>query len=515
MTHQFSRVPSANIPRSSFDRSFGHKSTFNSGLLIPIFLDEVLPGDTFNVKMNAFARLATPIKPVMDNMYMETFFFFIPNRLVWDNWAKFNGEQDKPGDSTDFLIPYISSPGSGYIDNSLADYMGLPTNVGLTYRHNALFMRAYNLTYDHWFRDQNLQDPPVLATGDGPDNAADYELLSRGKRHDYFTSCLPWPQKSDNPVLLPLGDSAPVSVLGPQQTAGTSTMSIEYGDGTARLDTASTSLASSQTDPADENYKLFANLSEATAATINEIRTAFQIQRLFERDARGGTRLTEIIKSHFGVTSPDARLQRVEFLGSGSSPINISPVAQTTPEDATTPQGNLAGYGTAVLRNHGFTKSFTEHGILLGLVNVRADLTYQRGLHKMWQRETRFDFYWPALSHLGEQEVLNSEIYLDTNATQNAEIFGYQERSAEYRYKPSMITGQFRSISTTPLDVWHLSQDFQTRPVLGDTFITDKPPIDRIVAVKTEPQFLFDSHFSMRCARPMPIYGVPGMIDHF
>ena len=523
MTHQFSQVPKAQIPRSSFDRSHTHKTTFDGGYLIPILVDEALPGDTFNLKMTGFARLATPIFPAMDNMHMETFFFFVPNRLLWQNWEKFNGAQDNPADSTDFTIPIL--PANPWAENSIADYMGVPIDVAgaLQTTFNSLHFRAYNLIWNEWFRDQNLQDSVAQNVGDGPDVTNNYNLLRRGKRHDYFTSALPWPQKGD-PVSIPISGTAPITGLGisgtnPPAVAGGYANALETDGslGTGDGWIFGTALNTKESTTTLGQPAIYADLSQATTTTINSLRQAFQIQKLLERDARGGTRYTEIIRAHFGVTSPDARLQRPEYLGGGSSRVNITPVASTVPTDVgiTTPQGALAGYGTAVLNNHGFTKSFTEHGVIIGLLSVRADLTYQQGLDRMWSRQTRFDYYWPALAHLGEQEILNQEIFYSNDPVERLAVFGYQERYAEYRYKPSKITGQFRSSAAATLDAWHLSQDFASLPVLDAAFIEDTPPIDRIVAVPAEPHFLFDSYFSMRCARPMPLYGVPGLIDHF
>lgn len=543
--HQFAMVPRAEIPRARFDMEFAYKTTFDAGYLIPILCEEVLPGDSWSLSATMFARLSTPIVPFMHNMYLESFFFFVPNRLTWQNWVRFMGEQYNPGDSISYNIPQTVSPAGGFLAFSIFDYLGLPCAGQVTGANttsvNCLPMRAYGLIYYHWFRDENLVSaysgyagPPP---GDGPDPYTNFPIMRRGKRHDYFTSCLPFVQKG-TAVSIPLTGNATVKTnatalvtgahtgvdwllgTGAAPNAGNLVASIASGIGSGGVFTGPNTTAAGTSAPASGTYptNLYADLSTATATTINALRLAFQTQKLLERDARGGTRYTEIVRSHFGVLSPDARLQRPEYLGGGSTPIYLTPVPQTTATGltgGTTPQGNLSAFGTTLAQNHGFSQSFTEHGYIIGIVNVRADLVYQQGMRKHWSRLTRYDYYFPVFAMLGEQAVLNKELYCDGSAN-DVLTFGYQERWAEYRYGQSQITGAFRSTFSTPLDMWHLAQKFTTLPTLNQTFIEETPPVTRVLAVTTANEnFLFDAFFKARVSRPMPMFSVPGLIDHF
>lgn len=551
---RFVQLPKTSIPRSQFDRSHGWKGAFGAGKLVPFYVDEVLPGDTFNLSTSMLARLSTPIVPFMDNLWLRTFFFFVPNRLLWEHWEAMNGDQRSgPTASTDYLVPQANI--SGVKIGSIGDAMGLP--IGKNTEVSELPLRAYSLIWNEWFRDQNLQNAfnidknsqreyvaDSAISGTNVDNPIYYssDYLPVAKFHDYFTSALPWPQKGPG-VEISLGSSVPVD-FGDSfglKVSGTPTYKVgsrpdvinlqaikisQEGDPTTHYTNA---LGYSRVNSNFTGDVTWVNpgvslstegatvdLSKSTPISINDLRQAFQIQKLYERDARGGTRYTEILRSHFGVVSPDARLQRPEYLGGGKSRINVNPVQQTssTDEASGTPQGNLAAYAVAVDSRHSFTKSFVEHGFVIGLVCVQSDLTYQQGLNRMWSRKARFDYYWPVFAHLGEQAVLNKEIYCQ-GTEEDDKVFGYQERYAEYRHFPSQITGQLRSTSSTPLDVWHLAEKFDSLPTLSDQFIRDNTPLSRVVAVQDEPPIILDAWFDLKSVRPMPVYSTPGLVDHF
>lgn len=522
----FATIPDVLTTRSVFDRSHAVKTTMDFDLLVPCIVDEILPGDTVNLTVKSFARLAPQVRPLMDNMYLDFQFFFVPARLVWDNWEKFMGARTNPSDSIDFLIPQITNPGgSGYAVGSIYDQMGIPTGVaGFTI--NALPFRAYNLIWNEWYRDQNLQNSVTVPTGNGPDTASTYTLLKRAKKHDYFTSCLPTPQKGAS-VVMPLGSVAPV--IG----NGNTTQMFNTNDSTKRnVQTTNTGAISLTTSPSATGLMRFspvvgevglqADLSSATAATINQLRLAFMTQSLLELDMRGGTRYIEILRAHFNVVSPDFRLQRPEILSAASTRFAQHPLTQTsetTGSGATLePLGQLAAFSTNANLDGdvGFSKSFVEHGYIIGLVSARADITYQQGLHRMWSRSTRYDFFWPKLQELGEQAVLSKEIFI-ANVTADNDVFGYQERYAEYKYKPSEIRGQFRSTFAQSLDVWHLAEEFATRPLLNSTFIESSTPIERALAVPdpSYPHILLDMWIKMKHVRPMMAYATPATLGRF
>lgn len=538
------------MKRTKFDRSHVYKTTFNSGKLIPVFVDEVLPGDTTRMSVNYFARLATPIKPIMDNIYLDWFFFFVPNRLVWDHWQNFCFEQEDPDDSTDYVIPTVTATANS--DNnyvgSLWDYFGLPVNTTNNLSGiSALPFRAVYLIWNEWFRDENLQKSVKIQKGDtnevlnsaraseqpawvfssGSNIVPGLACPPRGKRHDYFTSALPWTQKGPG-VSIGLAGTADLVL-----SSNNKPILFSGGGGNATFENMpvySTKIGEEADIQgytgevknkgylkfgSDVGLKGYADLDSSSIFTINSLRTAFQMQKFYERLARGGSRYTEVLRSFFGVVSPDARLQRPEFLGSFTKMVNVNPIAQTSATDTTSPQGNLSAYGVTASKFHGFTKSFVEHGYIFGFVCARADLTYQQGINKMWLRSTVYDFYWPTFAHLGEQAIELREIYAQGSEVDTT-VFGYQERYAEYRYKPSQITGKFRSsLVNGSLDMWHLSQFFKNAPTLNEEFIVENPPIKRIIAVQDEPEFLLDIGFKYTTIRPMPMFGTPGLVDHF
>lgn len=541
--HNFSNAPQVYQKRSRFDRSFVRKMTFDEGKLVPFFVDEVLPGDTISLTVRDFCRLATPVAPFMDNLYLDKFFFFVPNRLVWEHWQNFCFEQEDPDDSTDYVVPTCQLAGGAVGENGIGtvwDYFALPTGLTNALNVNALPFRMYYLIWNEWFRDENLQksvkidksdtnavfkadrisDQPSWIFSSGTTYVNGFALAPRGKRFDYFTSALPFQQKGPGVELSLSGnafvyDAQGVSIDGlsnPKEVSVAGRLMTRELDGNwphevYEYNTTNQGLF-------DSNRFTYADLSSVTGVTISSLRIAFQMQKFYERLARGGSRYTEVLTSFFGVVSPDSRLQRPEYLGGSSKMMNINPVAQTSSTGDVTPQGNLAAYGVSASKYHAFTKSFVEHGYIIGLLEVRADLTYQQGINKMWLRSTVYDWYWPTFAHLSEQAILNAEIYAQ-GTDEDKGVFGYQERYAEYRYHPSEICGHFRSTYTKPLDVWHLSQKFDSLPTLSDQFLQDKPPVERVVATKNYPHFLIDIGFKYHTTRAMPMYGIPGLVDHF
>lgn len=528
----FSMVPRADVPRSRFSTRHTLKTTFDVNYLVPILVDEALPGDDWRARITMFCRMTTPLFPVMDNVHLETFFFFVPARLVWTNWKRFMGERDPdPTSSIAYTLPQIPSPATGWASFTIADYFGLPIagELVLSKSVNSLPFRAYWLIWNEWFRDQNLQSALVMTMGDGPDPVAwSNGLAPRAKRHDYFTSALPWPTKNNVLPAIPLSGFAPIRTTNPDVVTGIVTDPMRFRQnsdgavpGTFQIGISTQSLfrnATAFTGAANAIYpsNLVADLSGATGATINAMRLAVATQQLLERDARGGTRYIEILQMHFGVTPQDYRLQRPEYIGGGSMMLETQAIPQTAPSDVgatDTTVGELGGATTGSGR-HGFSYQCMEHGYIIGLANVFGDVTYQRGVHRMWTRSTRLDFYFPTFAHLGEQVVRNDEIWSDGSAN-DVGVFGYQERYAEYRYKPGRITGAFRSNATASLDTWHLAQDFAVLPTLSDTFIRQSTPIDRVAAAASlavGQQFLFDSVWDISITRPLPLRSVPGLL---
>jgi len=511
---QFATINKAVTPRSSLQRDCTVTTTMDSGYLVPIFTEECYPGDTMNLQCRSFVREATLLKPIMSTQVLKVWFWAIPIRLVWDNWKAFMGEKVNPDDNTDYLTPMVEE-GVSIASQSVSDYMGWPAHTP-NVKGVAFWHRAYNLTYSEWYRAQFLQDSAILNTGDGPDVPGDYPLRRIGKMHDYFTSCNPWPQAGPE-VTLPLGSYAPVVS---DAVTGTGAGIPLWGTGNPITGAADASAKVEWGISVPPNVAqawnasgLVTDLLNATSASVNAWRESVALQQMLELEARAGQRYTEQIRAFFGVESPDSRQQRPEFLGGGTTTISVNPVASTyvnnTPDSA--PQGDLSAFVTGGGGNGSFVKSFTEHCVVLGLAAVRSDLVYQQGMERKFSRRKKYDYYFPQTAHLGEQAVLNQEIYWDDAGGENENVFGYQEAWADLRYKPSLITGKMRSSDPQSLDLWHLGQDFAELPLLNDEFIQEDPPIDRCVAVPSEPTWLADFAFKYKHVRPLPVNSNPGL----
>lgn len=521
-----SMIQRPDIPRSKFTGSWTRKMSFDQGVIYPFMIEEVLPGDHLRYDVTCYVRMATLLFPLMDNLRVDTHFFFVPNRIVWSNWVRMMGEQDSPSDTIAYTIPAVAPPNSGFVVAQLADYMGLPTTVQNNGAEaifvNALPFRAYNLIWNQWFRDENLDTAAFQYTGDATQAIANYVLRPRAKSHDYFTSALPWPQKFTAPSI-PLGSQAPVRGIGSKTGVGgqgwpgyAATAYDDVNFGTPRV--AATAYGTAAGEMIfDTNTGVYADLSAASGVAINTLRQAFLVQQLLERDARGGTRYTELVRSHFGVTSPDARLQRPEYLGGGQTPIAVTPIAQTATGGGGL--GALAGAGTGV-GSHRASYAATEHGHILGLVSIKSELSYMQGIRKMWSRSTRYDFYWPALAGLGEQAVLRKELYWINEAATDNLVFGYQERWHEYRTRVSEVAGLFRGgkNASGALAPWILSQRFVSAPVLGSSFIADTAPMATVLAAggaAINQQFLGDFLIRREAVRPIPMFGTPVLLGRF
>nr|DAW00347.1 MAG TPA: Capsid protein [Microviridae sp.] len=534
----YNQVPHANVPRARFKRDYSLLTTMNEGDLVPIYCDEVLPADTAKIDLNALMRMSTPLYPVMDNCYCDFYFFFVPSRLLWEHFENLMGQNDSTfwAEKVEYTTPKTTAPTGGWNVGTLADYFGIPTGVEKL-QVNSLPFRAYAKIWNEWFRDENLQQPVTTSKTDATtagsnagtaltDAEAGGLPLKVCKYKDYFTSCLPTPQKGDpvkinssNGNVLPLlEDGTPAYKYTPNQFAfGPNNFWENNTTGSTNNQiTAITSKGSgngNRYNDANGNEAKVTLGVEMSSISINELRQAIAVQHILERDARTGTRYKEILQGAWGVTSPDARLDRSEYIGGYRLPININQVIQTSSTDATSPQGNTAAFSMTTMSRNMATYSATEHGFIIGLAAVRVDHSYQQGVSRMWTRSTRFSYYDPMLANLGEQAVLNQEIYAQGNA-QDEEVFGYQEAWADYRYRTNQITGEMRSTYAQTLDAWHYADKYTKLPTLSSDWIKEgRENIDRTIAVESQNshQFICNFYFDQTWTRAMPIYSIPGL----